>query len=187
MALSELRCPNCGAPFEPSQASVGRCAYCGTALVIDAGVEGPTEECYGVTLKVGPSNVERIARLIHERLGIDQQKARELTASPAAQIEVGTDKSRARQLVRDIIESGGQADITMRRVAIRMRNVMLAAVGAKKFAVIATLREHVDLGIAEAKTLVEKAPSVVATAMEQPRAEALVGALQAAGAQAHLI
>lgn len=187
MALSELRCPNCGAPVELTQATARRCAYCGTTLVIDAGGEGPTEERYGVTLKVGPSNVERIARLLHERLGIDQQKARELAASSAAEIDVGIDKSRARQLVRDIIESGGQADITMRRVAIPMRDVVLAMGGAKKFAVIATLREHIDLGIAEAKTLVEQAPSVVASAMEQPRAEALVAALRAAGAQAHLV
>jgi ribosomal protein L7/L12 len=186
MALRELRCPNCGAPVEPSQANAGRCAYCGTTLVTDSGVEGPTEEWYGLTLKVAPSNVERIARLLQKRLGIEQEKARELAASSPVEVEVGTDKSRARQLARDIIESGGQADITLRRVAIRMRNVMLAAVGAKKFAVIAALREHVDLGIVEAKTLVEEAPSVVATEMVQPRAEALVAALKAAGAQAHL-
>jgi ribosomal protein L7/L12 len=53
--------------------------------------------------------------------------------------------------------------------------------------VIKTTREHLDLGMAEAKHLVDSAPCVLTRAMEGARAKSFFEALVHAGAKAHVI
>ena len=63
-------------------------------------------------------------------------------------------------------------------------NVMLDDVGPSKIMVIKVVREHMKLGLAEAMHLVEKAPCVLARAMEGGRAKAFLSDLVSVGAKA---
>jgi large subunit ribosomal protein L7/L12 len=65
-------------------------------------------------------------------------------------------------------------------------DVVLSATGDKKVAVIKAVRAATDLGLKEAKDLVDGAPKTVKEGMKKDEAEALVASLQEAGAQAEL-
>ena len=65
-------------------------------------------------------------------------------------------------------------------------DVVLSAAGDKKVAVIKAVRAATDLGLKEAKYLVDGAPKTVKEGMKKDEAEALVASLQEAGAQAEL-
>jgi large subunit ribosomal protein L7/L12 len=65
-------------------------------------------------------------------------------------------------------------------------DVVLTAAGDKKVAVIKAVRAATDLGLKEAKDLVDGAPKTVKEGASKDDAEALVAALQEAGAQAEL-
>jgi|TARA_X000000950_G_scaffold186823_1_gene226095 large subunit ribosomal protein L7/L12 len=65
-------------------------------------------------------------------------------------------------------------------------DVVLSAAGDKKVAVIKAVRAATDLGLKEAKDLVDGAPKTVKEGMKKDEAEALVASLQEAGAQAEL-
>jgi len=64
--------------------------------------------------------------------------------------------------------------------------VLLEHTGSRKLAVIAALREHVDLGVAEARRLVEGAPCVLVASLGGQKARALLASLESAGATARL-
>jgi large subunit ribosomal protein L7/L12 len=65
-------------------------------------------------------------------------------------------------------------------------DVVLTASGDKKVAVIKAVRAATDLGLKEAKDLVDGAPKTVKEGLKKEDAEALVAALQEAGAQAEM-
>ena len=65
-------------------------------------------------------------------------------------------------------------------------DVVLTASGDKKVAVIKAVRAATDLGLKEAKDLVDGAPKTVKEGAKKDEAEALVAALQEAGAQAEM-
>ncbi len=65
-------------------------------------------------------------------------------------------------------------------------DVLLTASGDKKVAVIKAVRAATDLGLKEAKDLVDGAPKTVKEGAKKDEAEALVAALQEAGAQAEM-
>ena len=65
-------------------------------------------------------------------------------------------------------------------------DVVLTASGDKKVAVIKAVRAATDLGLKEAKDLVDGAPKSVKEGVKKEDAEALVAALQEAGAQAEM-
>ena len=65
-------------------------------------------------------------------------------------------------------------------------DVVLAAVGANKIAVIKAVREATGLGLKEAKEIVDGAPSTIKEAMPTADAEALKAKLEEAGATIEL-
>ena len=65
-------------------------------------------------------------------------------------------------------------------------DVVLTAAGDKKVAVTKAVRAATDLGLKEAKDLVDGAPKTVKEGASKDDAEALVAALQEAGAQAEM-
>lgn len=65
-------------------------------------------------------------------------------------------------------------------------DVVLTAAGDKKVAVIKAVRAATELGLKEAKDLVDGAPKTVKEGVKKDDAEALVAALQEAGAQAEM-
>jgi large subunit ribosomal protein L7/L12 len=65
-------------------------------------------------------------------------------------------------------------------------NVELTDAGAQKIAVIKVVKEVLNLGLKEAKDLVDAAPSVVKEGMKKEDAEALKAKLEEAGAKVTL-
>jgi large subunit ribosomal protein L7/L12 len=65
-------------------------------------------------------------------------------------------------------------------------NVVLTAMGDKKLAVIKAVRSLTQLGLKEAKDLVEGAPSTVREAVDKETAEDAKASLEAAGATVEL-
>ena len=78
-------------------------------------------------------------------------------------------------------EAGGEAAEEKSSI-----DVVLTASGDKKVAVIKAVRAATDLGLKEAKDLVDGAPKTVKEGAKKDEAEALVAALQEAGAQAEM-
>jgi ribosomal protein L7/L12 len=191
--LSVLRCPNCSAPAQAPRDGHAICQFCGATLVDTTGasqspasVTTRTELTYTLKLWVGPSNVERVARVLHERVGIEMSAARALLARSPCEVDPGKDWDK--DIVRDVEEAGARAGLISHTVTITIPRVAvwLDDVGTNKVAVIVALRANVDLSIAEAKHLVARAPAVVIEAMDEPLALALAAALEAAGARASL-
>ena len=65
-------------------------------------------------------------------------------------------------------------------------NVMLVDAGANKINVIKEVRAATNLGLADAKTLVESAPKMVKEGIKKAEAEELKKKLEAAGAKVEL-
>lgn len=65
-------------------------------------------------------------------------------------------------------------------------DVELKSVGANKIAVIKAVREVTELGLKEAKDLVDGAPKIVKEGLKKEDAEAMKKKLEAAGAQVTL-
>jgi large subunit ribosomal protein L7/L12 len=184
--LEMLRCPNCNAPVDGFRGNQTVCRHCGATIITDRPVAGRTETRFSLVLRVGASNMDRIAALIGERIGIELAEARSLLSSVPCEIELGTNEIRARELARDIGHAGGQVDVAEQTVEIPLVSVLLEEAGGNKLAVIVAIRQHVDLGIQETRQLVERAPAVVVESMEEPHALELVRDLQKAGARARV-
>ena len=82
--------------------------------------------------------------------------------------------------------AGGEAGDVAEEEEKSAFDVVLTAAGDKKVAVIKAVRAATDLGLKEAKDLVDGAPKTVKEGASKDDAEALVAALQEAGAQAEL-
>ena len=65
-------------------------------------------------------------------------------------------------------------------------NVILKNVGANKINVIKVVREITGLGLIEAKTLVDSAPSVIKETVAKEAAEAMLAKFKEAGAEGEL-
>ncbi len=82
--------------------------------------------------------------------------------------------------------AGGEAGDVAEQEEKSAFDVVLTAAGDKKVAVIKAVRAATDLGLKEAKDLVDGAPKTVKEGASKDDAEALVAALQEAGAQAEM-
>ncbi|HEY4493337.1 MAG TPA: 50S ribosomal protein L7/L12 [Candidatus Paceibacterota bacterium] len=65
-------------------------------------------------------------------------------------------------------------------------NVHLASAGANKIAIIKVIKEVLNLGLKEAKDLVDAAPSVVKEGMKKEEAETLKAKIETAGGKVEL-
>jgi ribosomal protein L7/L12 len=184
--LETLRCPNCNAPADGFRTNQTVCRYCGVTLVADRKSSGRTESRFSLILRVGPSNVDRVAALIAERVGIDLTEAHSLLSSQPYEIEFGLNEIRARALALDVSHAGGQAEVVERIVEIPLVSVLLQDPGANKLATIVAIRQHVDLSILETRQLIERVPVLIVEAMEEPLALKLVADLSKAGARARV-
>ena len=82
--------------------------------------------------------------------------------------------------------AGGDAGEAVEAEEKSAFDVVITAAGDKKVAVIKAVRAATDLGLKEAKDLVDGAPKTVKEGASKDDAEALDAALQEAGAQAEM-
>jgi large subunit ribosomal protein L7/L12 len=214
MSVSELRCPSCSAPVGAPQERWTSCRYCGATLDVGAGAQGAAagrasagarvrrEEHHVVVIEVvGPSNAARVEGVLRAAGGAG---VREVGAGAGAagagvsaagagaiagrrEVDLGDDAGRARELARALGEAGASVRLEARIVEVPLPPdvaVLLDDAGPRKVAVIHAVREHLGLGIAEAKRVVESAPCTLVEVVEARRGEALLRDLTAAGARA---
>ena len=139
--------------------------------------------------RVGPSNVARVASLIERHAGVATAEAEALARRTPCEVDAGNDEGGARSFARALEEAGASVEIARRIVTVPIPPdvaVLLDDVGSNKFAVIHALREHADMGVSEAKRLVENAPCVLVDTTSAARGQALLAALLAAGARARV-
>lgn len=192
MPLLALRCTGCDAPLDaPGSGPVSTCRFCGTSHVVawEGAPKPRTKTVHVVSIqRVGPSNRARIADLLRTVARLASEEAASLVAQAPCAVAAWDDESAATALRDALAEAGVVADVTAREVAVHAPvvqpdlAVLLDAIGPSKIAVLKVVREHLDLGMAEAKSLVEGAPCVLTLAMEGGRASAFVAALRDAGA-----
>lgn len=167
------------------------CRYCGAALIVEGGAPAKylDEVHYAVVARIGPSNVQRVTAALEVHAALAAEEAAALARSGACEIDTGTDEPRAREVARALLDAGASAEVSSRVVRVPVAPdvaVLLDGAGSHKLAVIHALRQHVDLGVSEAKRLVESAPCVLVSAISASKGAALLAALQAAGAQARV-
>jgi ribosomal protein L7/L12 len=154
-------------------------------------VASPAHELFVVMLgRIGPSNRPRVAQIVSACAHIPVSEAVALVAAAPCEIPFGHDDGRAYDLKHQIIEAGGNAQVEKRFVIAPIlpnREVQLDAIGPQHVAVIKVVREHLDLGMTEAKHLIDSAPCVLVKSLEGGRAQLFYDALLHAGASARLI
>lgn len=181
--LAALRCPECTAPVRTLDA----CAYCGATLTLaTTPVAGRTEEHYSITLRVGPSNIDRIAQLLKDHLDIELAEGRARLAKPPSVFEVGRNELHAHEIASQVKAGGAQAEITSRAIAVPLFTVTLEDAGATPLKVIVAIRSEIELSVPETKELIAGVPSVIAINVEDEYAKKLAGLLEAAGAKASI-
>jgi large subunit ribosomal protein L7/L12 len=189
--LVELRCTNCNALMDVAQGRVVRCRFCGASFIVQEPASGEQKITYVVSLdRVGPSNRARVAEIVARHVGLAQGDAETLVARAPCEVVVWDDYARAKALSRDIEAGGAAAAVTERVVEtpaqqmLPAATVILEAVGENKLVVTKLVHDHIGLGLADAKRLVESAPCALGGALEGGRATAFRDALIRAGARA---
>ena len=190
MPMMELRCPNCTAPVDTSDGTTQRCAYCGASLVMGTEIEFDRHDEFFVTLEiVGPSNRERVVRLLAAELELEPAATGAMVDELPADVGNWERDSAARRLCEELEANGAVARVGKRVVEVRRpprRSVFLEDAGGRKISVVKVLRQHLPLGLKEAKELAESAPCQLANGLDGVRADALRDDLVAAGARVRL-
>ena len=103
---------------------------------------------------------------------------------------MGTQVERAHAFCMALREAGASVVVEERETQIALepdRAVVLDVAGASVARVVVALRAHVDLDLTTARRLVGTAPCALTRPLPASDAHALLDALVAAGAQAHLV
>jgi ribosomal protein L7/L12 len=194
MTLVELRCTRCNAPVEASSDAVLTCRYCGATMERRPVVAMPTAPGHLVYFlkigRIGPSNRPRVAKVISVHASMSEAAAAKLIETYPSEVPFDREETRANHVAQEIIDAGGQAEVESRYIPgapmLPGRRISLDAAGPHHVAVIKVVHEYLDLGVLEAKHLVDSAPCVLTDAMEGGRAKSFHDALVQAGAVARI-
>jgi len=107
--------------------------------------------------------VNELAQILKDEYGIEPAAAAVAVAAPAA--------------------GGGAADAAEEKTDF---DVVLTSAGAAKLAVVKEVKTLLNLGLKEAKDIVDGAPATVKAGVPKAEAESLKAALEAAGASVEL-
>jgi len=190
MTITELRCPGCSAPVDPSLGRAVRCPYCSASLVVQASAAATRRETFVVRLvRVGPSNRARVAKLLVASVRLAEDEAHALVARAPCEVVTWEEPDRAEFLCEQLVEAGAEATVETRVVEIPAppvlpaRDITLEDVGPNKVAVMKVLRDHLSVELPEAKRLVESTPRLLVEGWEGARATAFLEDLRAVGAR----
>ncbi|HPQ21422.1 MAG TPA: 50S ribosomal protein L7/L12 [Saprospiraceae bacterium] len=117
------------------------------------------EQLVNLTVK----EVNELAQILKDEYGIEPAAAAVAVAAPAA--------------------GGGAADAAEEKTDF---DVVLTSAGAAKLAVVKEVKTLLNLGLKEAKDIVDGAPATVKAGVPKAEAESLKAALEAAGASVEL-
>jgi ribosomal protein L7/L12 len=150
-----------------------------------------------VMTKVGSKKIE-VIKVIRGKAGLDLREAKGLADSAPSVILTGVSQAAAEEIVSALKAVGATAEVrTVAGAPVPVEveagtalagdfDAVMTKVGPQVIEVIKVIRARTGLGLAEAKSLVDDAPSVVLTGMSQADAEEIVSALKAVGASAEV-
>ncbi len=179
------------APMLPSRPLVTRCRQCGRYFAINRSwrlghIEGPGDEQYRdfVLVDAGPRRAEVLA-LLQRRFRLAPAEAEALLAELPYELVPEASRDKARELIEEFQQAGATARVkpVLRRPSVPQVSVVLTEVGPRRVEVMALLREHSRVSLAEVKALLEHLPLPLPLhAPAPPDFEALLEKLRAAGA-----
>jgi large subunit ribosomal protein L7/L12 len=123
--------------------------------------------------------MSKIEKLVEELSALTVMEAAELSKK----LEETWGVSAAAPVAAVAVAGAGSAEAVEEKTEF---NVMLVDAGANKINVIKEVRAATNLGLADAKTLVESAPKMVKEGIKKAEAEELKKKLEAAGAKVEL-
>jgi large subunit ribosomal protein L7/L12 len=123
--------------------------------------------------------MSKIEKLVEELSALTVMEAAELSKK----LEETWGVSAAAPVAAVAVAGAGAAEAVEEKTEF---NVMLVDAGANKINVIKEVRAATNLGLADAKTLVESAPKMVKEGIKKAEAEELKKKLEAAGAKVEL-
>lgn len=123
--------------------------------------------------------MSKIEKLVEELSALTVMEAEELSKK----LEETWGVSAAAPVAAVAVAGAGSAEAVEEKTEF---NVMLVDAGANKINVIKEVRAATNLGLADAKTLVESAPKMVKEGIKKAEAEELKKKLEAAGAKVEL-
>jgi large subunit ribosomal protein L7/L12 len=123
--------------------------------------------------------MSKIEKLVEELSALTVMEAAELSKK----LEETWGVSAAAPVAAVAVAGAGSAESVEEKTEF---NVMLVDAGANKINVIKEVRAATNLGLADAKTLVESAPKMVKEGIKKAEAEELKKKLEAAGAKVEL-
>jgi ribosomal protein L7/L12 len=143
-----------------------------------------------VTLRVesvGPRKI-LVIKVVREALRCGLKEAKDRVDSAPFEVSMGDDQDAAEALAVKLREVGADARVTSRRTAASgLRGaVVLEQIGPRKINVIKVVREHLGLGLADTKRLVESAPVVLKESCDPDEARRFARELRDAGARVSL-
>ena len=195
MALVAITCPTCHAPIDPPAHPSGilKCRFCSSSFRDTSAEPAKTRIVHAVFIdRVGPSNRLRAASVLAKMTHVTPADAERLVASAPCELVALENREHAEELRFELDEAGVSVRIEERHIVIPPpvvlpdRSIHLESAGANKAAVMKVLRAHLDCDLTDAKRIVDRAPCVVAQAVEGGHAKAIVEALAEAGASARL-
>ncbi|MBL9103227.1 MAG: ribosomal protein L7/L12 [Myxococcales bacterium] len=144
----------------------------------------PTGERFDVVLTAAGWKKIDVIKAVRMITDYGLKEAKDLVESAPFTVKAGLTEDEAEAVRRRLIEVGASAEL--RRIAGSPSPgefaVFLESFGHHKIAVIKTVREHLGLGLKEAKDLVESAPTVLKEGLSHDEAAALQRGLVEAGA-----
>lgn len=156
----------------------------------------PTDE-YAVILQSCGRNKIAAIKAIREVTGLGLREAKELAETDGATIKRGLGADEAASIARALTEVGATVEVRGSGESVAaaapeetdpstLVDVVLTACGTNKILVIKEVRGVTNLGLKDAKDLVESAPAVIKEGMEAGAAKELAARLLAAGAKVEL-
>lgn len=154
------------APMLPSSPLVTRCRGCGRSFWLSRGerlgvIAGffPEPNRDVLLVDLGPRRDELLAVLGRVR-GVPPHEARALLERVPVEVAQDIPRDTARELIQELQGLGATARVrpVLDRPERPERRLLLRAVGPRRVEVMAVLREHFQVGLAEVKGLLERLP-----------------------------
>ncbi|MBZ0315531.1 MAG: ribosomal protein L7/L12 [Anaerolineae bacterium] len=159
-----------------------------------------TGEYSVVLVNTGRKKIQ-VIKTIREATQLGLKEAKDLAESTPCTILSGVSEAHAQKVVRELLRDEATAEVVhgtgpmpitspqasfvpplAQPIATNGWNVVLVDGGNTKIMVIKVIREHLELGLKEAKDLVDQTPSLLVNQVAEAKAHEFARDLQAAGA-----
>jgi large subunit ribosomal protein L7/L12 len=156
-----------------------------------AAMSGSIEATYDVVLLDCGASKIAVIKLIRELTLLGLKEAKEMAEVGGATVKEAVPGEEAEAIRRRFVEVGADVELVAREAAAELESglvdVVLQSFGASKISVIKEVRAATNLGLKEAKDLVESAPCTIKSAVDVAEGRALMQRLVEVGASVRLI